>query len=70
MTFDKPKDQWDELDKEDREYMDLVRKINSALANDPNKLVMYLKTDKEVFDKLYQTLFRNLDYGRNESKSE
>lgn len=68
--FDKPKDQWDELDKEDRQYMDLVRRIQTALANDPNKLVAYLKTDKELFDKLYNTLYRNVDYGRNESKSE
>lgn len=68
--FDKPKDQWDELDKEDRQYMDLVRRIQTALANDPNKLVAYLKTDKELFDKLYNTLYRNIDYGRNESKSE
>jgi hypothetical protein len=49
MNFDKPKDQWDELDKQDREYMDLVRKLKTV---DLNTFLMYLQTDKD----LHQTL--------------
>lgn len=49
MYFDKPKDQWDDLDREDREYMDLIRKLKLM---DLNKLLIYLKTEPELMQKI------------------
>ena len=49
MYFDKPKTQWDDLDQEDREYMDLIRKLKIM---DMNKLLMYLQTEPELLQKL------------------
>jgi len=49
MYFDKPRTQWDDLDQEDREYMDLIRKLKLM---DMNKLLMYLQTEPELLQKL------------------
>lgn len=49
MYFDKPKTQWDDLDQEDREYMDLIRKLKLM---DLNKLLMYLQTEPELLQKV------------------
>jgi hypothetical protein len=49
MYFDKPKTQWDDLDQEDREYMDFIRKLKLM---DLNKLHMYLQTEPELLQKV------------------
>ena len=53
----KSKDEWDDLDVEDKTYMDAVRELNNL---DIDKFVnLYLKPmEPELYDKLYRAIKR------------
>ena len=53
----KSKDEWDDLDVEDKTYMDAVRELNKL---DIDKFVnLYLKPmEPELYDKLYRAIKR------------
>lgn len=53
----KLKDEWDDLDVEDKTYMDAVRELNKL---DIDKFVnLYLKPmEPELYDKLYRAIKR------------
>jgi len=53
--YDKPKSDWDDLDIEDKDYMDIIRELGKL---DMNKFVnLYLKPmEPDLYEKLYRAI--------------
>jgi len=57
LDFDKPKDEWDDLDLEDKAHMNVIRELNKL---DIDKFVnLYLKPmDPELYEKMSRSFRR------------